>query len=261
MLLVGRQFSTDVSYDLLNSSFNDYLQGAWHVNLTEFRAGTRGERTMINNKLKAYIADDTVALHPKGGRGYTMPNHFFVTASSNEEDAAAIDNNDARWGIYEMKAPEYTEAERQWIYHDFLLQPRAAAVLRHYFLHTPIEGFYAAGSAPMTDAKREMAASSLPADAEMLQTMFEERAEFFARDVIHTTEVIDYVQRKFKFVSGPRIGRILMKPPFNGIAKRIRVGDKLYRIVIVRNHAEWGARSGKDIMSHIQGDEDFDFLS
>lgn len=261
-LLVGRGFSTDVSYDMLNSGFNDYLQGAWHVNLVEFRAGTRGERTMINHKLKAYIADDMVALHPKGSRGYEMPNHFFVTASSNEEDAAAIDNNDKRWGVHEMKAAEYTESERQWIYYQFLLQPRAAAVLRYYFLHIDLKGFSAAGGAPMTDAKREMAAASTPADEELLQVLFEERAEFFTRDIVIIREVREYIHKHC--VTRPtaqRVGRVLMKAPFFGKPIRFRVKEELYRAVIIRNHAQWEGMAGTEIMDHIQGEDSIDIMS
>lgn len=260
-LLVGREFSTDVGYDTLNSGFNDYLQGAWHVNLTEFRAGTRGERTMIHNKLKAYIADDMIQLHPKGSRAYEMPNHFFVTASSNEEDAAAINNNDKRWGIHEMKALEYTESERQWIYHQFLLQPRAAAVLRHYFLHVDLKGFYAAGSPPMTEAKREMAEASMPIDVELLTTMFEERAEFFAKDVLLTSDVVAHVQRTLRFISATRIGRVLAKSPFNGVAKRLRIKDSFYRAIVIRNHKKWETAPHNEIMDHIQGEDDIDIMS
>lgn len=262
-LLVGHEFSKDVGYDTLNSGFNDYLQGAWHVNLTEFRAGSRGERAMINSKLKAYIADDTVQLHPKGSAAYEMPNHFFVTASSNEEDAAAINNNDKRWGIHEIKAPEYTEAERQWIHYKFLLLPRAAAVLRWYFSRIDLTGFYPAGSPPMTEAHRQMAAASLPADVELLQMMFEEQAEFFTRDVVLVGEVHRYVHKNS--VARPsltRIGQTLAKAPFNGKAKRYRDGDKFYRAVVIRNHDRWLAASGKAVMEHINGgDDDIDLLS
>jgi Primase C terminal 2 (PriCT-2)/Bifunctional DNA primase/polymerase, N-terminal/Family of unknown function (DUF5906) len=261
-LLVGSDYSTDVSYDLLNSSFNDYLQGAWHVNLTEFRAGTRGERTMINNKLKAYIADDMIPFHPKGGRGYALPNHFFVTATSNEEDAAAIDNNDERWGIHEFKQPRFTESERQWIYYQFLLLPRAAAVLRHYFLHVDLEGFYPAGSAPMTAAKQDMVASSMASDAEMLQLMFEERGEFFSRDIVITSEVLSYVHKHCPVrPSAVRIGKILCKAPFNGTAIQFRVGESRYRGVIIRNHQKWNGATGRELMDHIEGDDSIDIMS
>lgn len=262
MRLVGREFSSEASYDVLNTTFNDYVIGAWHVHLTEFRAATRGERGMINNKLKAYIADDMVTAHPKGGRSYTMPNHFFVTASSNEEDAAAIDNNDERWGIHELKVPKYTGSEIKWIYHEFLLTPRSAAVLRHYFLNISLEGFDAAGSAPMTEDKQQMAASSVPADVELLNTMFDEHSEFFERDVVLTSEVAEYVQRRgFRYMSAARIGRILAKEPFNGISKVFRSKKGTFRCVIVRNHSKWMEMPGTEIMSHVNGDDDFDFLA
>jgi len=259
-LLVGSEFSTDVSYDLLNSSFNDYLQSAWHVNLTEFRAGTRGERTMINNKLKAYIADDRVPFHPKRSAGYSLPNHAFFTATSNEEDAAAIDNNDERWGVSEFKQPKFTEKERQWIYYEFLLLPRAAAVLRYYFLHVNLNGFFAAGGAPMTESKQEMASASMAADEELLQMMFEERADFFDKDIVTVSDVQAHVHRHSIAKSSiSRIGHVLAKSPFNGTAIRFRVKDALYRGIIVRNHAKWKGAPGPDIMAHIRGDnEDID---
>lgn len=264
-LLVGAEYSQDVSYDLLNSNFNDYLQNAWHVNLTEFRAGTRGERTMITNKLKAYIADDMVALHPKGSKGYTMPNHFFVTASSNEEDAAAIDNNDERWGIHEMNAPSYTASERQWVYREFLLQPRAAAVLRWYFKHIDLAGFDPAGGAPRTEAKAAMAQSSKPMDQELLESLFEEHAEMFSKDVVMVREVTEYIHKHSPVrPSAARVGKILAKPPFNGLAKKIREGKGLYPVVIIRAHNKWDAVTGRDIYAHINGMDDdleFDILS
>jgi hypothetical protein len=264
MLLVGREYSVDVSSDLLQSPFNDYLQNAWHVNLLEFRVGSRGERTMINNKLKAYITDDLIPLHPKGTKGYTMPNHSFITASSNEEDAAAVDNNDERWGIHEFKQPKFTESERQWIYYQFLLQPRAAAVLRHYFMHLDLTGFYAAGSAPMTQAKEEMAAASAASDVELLTTMFEEQAEFFSRDIVITSEVVRYVHKNSTVrPSSTRIGKLLCKAPFFGTPVQFRVGEKRFRGIIIRNQQKWISATGRELMDHIGGDDniEIDLLS
>lgn len=263
-LLVGTEYSADVSYEMLNHPHNDYLIGMWHVNLTEFRAGTRGERTMVNNKLKAYIADDMIPLHPKGTKGYTMPNHFFVTASSNEEDAAAIDNNDERWGVHEFKQPKFTDSERKWIYYQFLLMPRAAAVLRHYFLHIDLEGFYPAGSAPMTESKMEMANASLASDVELLQLMWEEQAEFFSRDIVITSEVLAYVHKHSTMrPSATRVGKILCRNPFNGLATQFRVGERRFRGVIIRNHRKWNGATGRELMDHIEGDSaiEIDLLS
>jgi Bifunctional DNA primase/polymerase, N-terminal/Family of unknown function (DUF5906)/Primase C terminal 2 (PriCT-2) len=258
-LLVGMEYSADVSYEMLNHPHNDYLVGMWHVNLTEFRAGSRGERTMVNNKLKAYIADDMIPLHPKGTKGYTMPNHFFVTASSNEEDAAAIDNNDERWGVHEFKQPKFTDAERKWIYYQFLLLPRAAAVLRHYFLHVDLDGFFPAGSAPMTESKQDMAMASMSSDKELLILMFEEHAQMFSRDIVITSEVMAHVHKHSSMrPSANRIGKILTSAPFNGMAIQFRAGEGRYRGVVIRNHQQWIGATGLALMDHIGGDDDIE---
>lgn len=258
-LLVGAEYSHDVSPDLLQSPFNDYLQGAWHVNLLEFRVGSRGERTMITNKLKAYITDDMVPLHPKGSSGYTMPNHFFVTASGNDEDAAAIDNNDERWGVHEFKQPKFTDSERKWIYYEFLLLPRAAAVLRHYFLNVDLDGFYPAGSAPMTEAKADMAAASMASDKELLVLMFEEHAQMFSRDIVITSEVMAHVHKHSTMrPSANRIGKILTSAPINGTAIQFRAGSGRYRGVIIRNPQKWISATGKALMEQVSGDDEID---
>lgn len=254
-LLVGG-YSAEVDYAGLKSDFNDYLQGAWHVNLTEFRASTHGERSTINNKIKAYIADDQVALHPKGKTLYTMPNHFFVTASSNHGDAAEIDSTDERWGVCEMDRPKYSHDEIQWIYIDFLNSSRAAAVLRHYFLNIDIKGFNPNGSPPMTRAKKEMADASMAPEVELVQTMFEERTGIFNRDVVQTSELAEYMRQRFRWINNTHIGRMLKRAPFNGVSKVLRVGKRLIRVTIVRNHDRWEHTPHRKIMAHINDEFD-----
>lgn len=264
-LLVGG-YSAEVDYPLLKADFNDYLQNAWHVNLTEFRAATHGERSTITNKIKAYIADDTVAIHPKGKAAYTMPNHFFVTASSNHPDAAEIDNNDERWGICEINRPKFTHAETRWIYREFLKTPRAAAVLRHYFLNIDLEGFYPDGSPPMTEAKQEMAKASMPPEVELLQTMFEEQSGVFNRDVVQSSELAEFMRLRFRWMNNTHIGRILSKPPFNGISRVLNVEGKSIRVTIIRNHENWIGLPHRMVMQHINNefdsiDEEVDLLN
>lgn len=261
-LLVGSAYSTDVSTALLNSDFNDYLLDAWHVNLSEFRAGTRTDRTANVAKLRAWITDDVIPMHPKGSRGYSLPNHFFMTASSNEDDAVPVDAFDERWGIHVFTVPKFTQAERQWIYHEFLLLPRAAAVLRYYFLNYTLSGFDASGSAPKTSAKTQMVEASMPRDQELLQQLYEEQAEFFARDVVIVGEVVQYVHKNTPVrPSAIRIGKLLARAPISGRPITFRLAEKTYRAVVIRNFQRWGGATGRDLMAHIHGDDDsIDFM-
>jgi hypothetical protein len=255
-LLVGTAYSREVNSGLLGSDFNDYLLGAWHINLTEFRAGSRGEREAISKKVENWIADDVVSIHPKGLPGYTMPNHFFVTGSSNSEDAAAISNNDRKWAIHELHAPQFTEAEQRWIYHEFLLLPRASAVLRHYFLNLSLIGFAASAKAPETEARQQMVDASTGSDLDMLRTAFEERSDPLRTDVVLTREVVEYLQRNsLAKPNAHRVGRILSKEPYNGIAKQFRSGEGKFRAIIIRNHIKWESANGHQIMAHINGDD------
>ena len=260
-LLVGGQYSREVTCALLNSDFNDYLLNAWHVNLTEFRAGSRGDRAAIAQKLRAWITDPSISIHPKGSAAYDMPNHFFVTATSNEDDAAAIDNNDRRWAVHELHAPQFTETEQEWVY-EFLTGPRAPGVLRHFFLHQSLDGFSASAKAPETEARAQMVEAAVSSDLEILRTALEQRTEPLARDAVIVGDVQAYLHKhSLNKPSAARIGRMLAKPPFNGMSKLYRVGDRVYRVVILRNRARWEFATGADIMEHIAGNEVLDLLS
>lgn len=257
-LLVGAEYSREVNTGLLASDFNDFLLGAWHVNLTEFRAGSRGEREAISKKTENWIADSTVAMHQKGLAGYTMPNHFFVTSSSNFDDAAQVTNNNRKWAIHELRALQWTKAQIKWIYTDFLLTDRAAGVLRHYFLNTPIVDFDPGAAAPVTDDRQAMVEASVSSDVEVMRVAYEERSGLFARDVVLATEVTAWLHKACPSrPSMHRVGKLLARPPFNGQPIQFRVGESRYRGSVIRNHARWVGAPGKDIMGHIQGlDED-----
>lgn len=253
-LLVGSQYSKEVTHTQLEDSFTGYLLDTWHVNLTEFRASNRNEREALSKKVEAWISEDAITIRPMHQVAYTMPNHFFVTGSSNFDDAAAISGQDRKWAIHEIKAAQFTEAEQEWIYTDFLLTPRAAGVLRHYFLHIDISDFSPSAKAIQTSARGEMVAASASSDTEAMTAAFDERTGPFAHDVVLITDITEWMRKQGGFKpSMHRIGRILAKTPFNGTRKRFRAGESLYNGVVIRNHATWVNATGKEVMEHIQG--------
>jgi hypothetical protein len=258
-LLVGPAFSKEITHNQLEDGFTGYLADTWHVNLTEFRASSRNEREAISKKVESWIADDVVTVRPMHQVAYSMPNHFFLTASSNFDDAASISNQNRKWAIHELKAPQFTEDEQRWIYDEFLLTPRAAGVLRHYFLAVDLAGFTASAKAIQTEARREMIEASASTDIEAMANAFDERSGPFVRDVVLVAEVTEWARKAGNFKpSMHRVGKLLAKPPFGGKAKRFRVGPGLFHGVIIRNHAKWDAAPGKEIMDHIQGADDGD---
>lgn len=255
-LLVGYQYSREVNSGVLNSDFNDFLLNAWHINLTEFRAGSRNERDAISKKVESWIADDALSIHPKGSAAFTVPNHFFVTASSNADDAALITNNDRKWAIHELRAPQFTEEEQQWMYNDFLLTARAPGVLRSIFMGTDLSGFSASARAPETAARAEMVRAGTASDLEYLITAFEERDGPFAKDVVLTHEVQRTVHKNCPVKpSADRVGKLLTRAPFHGKAIQFRAGEGRFRGIVLYNHPRWVGARGAEIMAHIQGDD------
>lgn len=256
-LLVGREYSKEVTFDQLNDAFTGFLQDAWHLSLKEFRAGSRGERDRITKKVEVWIADDTVPVRAMHQVAYTMPNQCFVTASTNADDAATITNANRKWAIHELKAPKMTPRETRWIYHEFLLQPRAAGVLRHYFMNQPILDFTADAPALVTQDRKEMVEASVATDLEALIVAHESNSGIFARDVVLVEEAMSFIHRHTPARPNMhRVGKMLTKAPFNGVCHRIRVGENRYRVVILKNRAKWETSSGKDVMAHIEGLDD-----
>jgi hypothetical protein len=255
-LLVGSEYSQEVSYALLESNFNDFLLRAWHVNLTEFRSASRGERASIAAKLKPWITDASISIHPKGLPAYSIPNRLFLTATSNEPDAAPLDEGDRRWGVYEMTAPQMTETEGMALYDEFLHTGRAAGVLRHFFMSQSLTGFNPNAAPPHTAARTEMIEASISSDVDLLRNAFEECKGPFVRDVCTADEVQNYLHQHLKFRPGPtRIGRILRKYPFVGQTRQIRHAGAKFRIWAVRNQDIWMGSGEKEVAKYLMDDE------
>jgi hypothetical protein len=250
-----------VTTALLNSDFNDYLMNAWHVNLTEFRADSRGERRIISAKLKAWITDDEIAVHPKGLTAYNMPNHFFVTATSNENDAANIGNQDRRWAVHEMHAKQFTPSEQKWAYDEFLSTRRAAAVLRHYFLNVDTSNFSPSAKAPETEARNEMVRASMPTDLAYMLRVFEERSGPFERDVVRTSEVVEAIRRETRIApAAERVARLMLGRPIFAKSRKAKVGKGTVNFMIVADHARWLKASGSALAAEAAG-ESIDILN
>ena len=254
-LLVGSQYSVEMSASVLASDFNDILRGAWHVNLSEFSVGSRAERELLSKKVERWIVENKIDLHQKGLAAVTIPNHFFLTASSNADNAAALDNTDRKWGVHELHAPAMTEREMTWLFEGFLNTPRAAGVLRHYFMAVDLTGFNPDARAPGTAAKAAMASASIGADLELLTRLFEERTGPFERDVILVGELQAYIHRNCtNKPSADRIGKLLARH-FGAKNVQFRSGKGRFRASVVYNHERWIGTSGAEIMAHIQGDD------
>ncbi len=190
---------------------------------------------------------------------FTMPNKFFVTASSNADDAALITNADRKWAIAEMQGAPLTAKETEWLF-SFLGteadQEHAAAVLRHYFASVDISTFNPNARAPYTEAKAAMVAANTASDHEALVVMWEQREPPFDRDVVLTAEAMAAVHKRCPMKpSMHRVAKLLSLPPIHGKSIQFRAGEGRYRAMAVRNPDMWVHARGKLILDHIEGND------
>ena len=101
-----------------------------------------------------------------------------------------------------------------------------------------------------------MIAASTTSDIELLELCWEERSGIFEKDIVLTHEATTFIHKNTPMKpSAHRVGRLLCRPPFNGVPIQFRVGQKSYRGVILFNKEIWHGTSGKLKMDHIAGDD------
>jgi hypothetical protein len=212
-LLLGDQWVSEMSSGVLASNFSDQLGTTWYLYLEEMRAGAnKYERIACANRIKSWVTDDTIQVHPKGKRPYQMRNRLQIGATSNFEDAAHIDNYDRRWGVCEIKAFSMSEAEANATY-AFLHSDRGPGVMKHIFSNVSLTGFNPSGRAPVTASKKAMVQSGLGILESTLITAMANQEAPFERDVFELKEVLNAALGHH--MSPHAMARMLQCKPFN----------------------------------------------
>jgi len=237
-LVFGDRWVRTISGDVLKSQFNDTVGETWWLYLEELRAGTaKADRVALTNKLKAWITDSMIEVHPKGLKPYNIRNRIQITATSNFDDAIHLDNNDRRWAVCEMHAP-LKEKEAQEVYH-FLQSERAPGVLRWIFLNTDLTGFNPNARAPLTMSKVAMIRAGVGAWESTVIEHMVAGASPFHRDVFSLQDAYEALRGQ----GGPHthmiLRNVLTKHPFN--CRQLPNAHKA-RLYAWRNIDKWAAQ-------------------
>ena len=88
---------------------------------------------------------------------------------------------------------------------------------------------------------------------ETLQSAFIERVGPFAKGVVRSRDVANYVLFKTGFnPSAVTIGRLLCAPPFNGVSYQFNVGVYVRRAIVLDRR--WLYAPGRDIWAYLTSD-------
>ncbi len=237
-ILFGEQWVRTISGNVLASQFNDTVGETWWLYLEELRSGaSKVERVAITNKLKAWITDNVIEVHPKGLKPYNMRNRIQVCGTSNFDDAVQLDNNDRRWAVGEMH-DTIAEADAMNIY-AFLNSERAPGVLQYIFRNTSIAGFNPTARAPTTVAKVSMIRAGIGSwESMLIEQMVVGRAPF-DKDVFRLQDAYEALVGRGP-VSQHALRNVLTRNPFHCL--QLPKGSKL-RLYAWRNIEQWAAVS------------------
>jgi hypothetical protein len=247
-LLFGVNNVAPMSNEVLNSDFNDLLCNNWFVTFEELKTeGGKRDRITLSNKVKEWITEKYITLHPKGLKPYKVPNRLQFTASTNFDDALHIENDDRRWAICEMMGENMDDQETADLNEGFLKQHDAPGKLRWIFERVDLTGFSPTGKPPRTRARRDMVLASMSGWGNRIFEAILTGSAPFNRDVVSGTDVRDMLIGHGA-PSIMRIGSVLKAAnlPFDKV--HTRAGD----LFVWRNRTEWRKLPHSLLYGHIE---------
>lgn len=249
-LLYGARWVKLMTGNVLGGQFNDKLGDAWWLYLEELRSGSnKAERVQVANKMKAWITDSFVEVHPKGLKPFDVRNRVQITATSNFTDAVQLDNNDRRWAVCEMADP-FSERESLDLY-TFLRSERAAGVLRYLFGNESLTGFSPTARAPVTSSKQTMISAGLGAWESALVERMVAREHPFEREIFQLKTVHEQMVGSTP-TSMNMMARMLKGPPFYC---RLLPNSSKMKLWAWMNPDRWARATEGERMSHMETGE------
>lgn len=258
---MGGQNVRSLNGSTLESNFTDWAVGYAVVAIEEMKQHGHN-RYDIMNRVKPFITNTVVEVHPKGKPSYTAPNVSNYIIFSNYLDGAPVDEGDRRYmflssQLTSEKARELTEAG--YFKGLFEAVQGHGGAIRKWLLEMPLhEEFDANGRAPDTAVKHtviEMSKSDLEAAAEDL---IESGAEGVTREVVssaHLTRAL--TARGAEAPASSRVNTLLTRLGFRFAYRKKWKGEACRIWVVTGRHL-----SETDVVARLNGSksEFLDFL-
>lgn len=194
---MGDQNVRALNGSTLESNFTDWAMGYAVVGVEEMKQHGHN-RYDIMNRLKPFITNSQVEIHPKGKASYTAPNVSNYIIFSNYLDGAPVDEDDRRYMFLSSRMT--TEESRRLTEEGYFkrlftaVQEHAGAIrkwLLEFMLHAE---FDANGRAPLTEIRStvlELSKSDLQLTAEC---HLEEGGVGYCHDVVSTSHLTQAIQ-------------------------------------------------------------------
>lgn len=169
-----------VNGSMLEERFTDWAEGQSLVCIEEIRMIGHNRYDALN-RVKPFITNDVIEVHPKGWKSREIHNTSNYMMFTNYRDALPLDDNSRRYCVlfsrWQRKADLEAFVREKPSYYVNLYRAieQSAGALRGWLLaHEPSEHFQPRGNAPITEATRAMAEKSRPLFLTFLDELVED---------------------------------------------------------------------------------------
>jgi hypothetical protein len=217
---------------ILESPFTDWVVGQCLTCIEEVRLIKAQNKYELLNRIKPFITNRIIEVHPKGKATYDAVNTTSYLLFSNFRDALPLDDDGRRYCIlfsqwqrkdkldqFKAENPDYYEELYATI-------ETSAPALRKWLLeHDQLDTFKPFGDAPDTDAKRYMIRQAQPEFIQVLNDIIAECEDpLISNDLLDSVRLGEVmVERGMEMPGNKAIGSMLSRHRFESLGK-VRVG-------------------------------------
>lgn len=186
---------------ILETQFSDWAVGQCFTCIEEVRLIKHHNKYEIINRIKPFITNDVIEVHPKGKAPYNARNTTNYLLLTNFRDALPIDDNSRRYLILfsrwqsKAKLDEFKRAHPEYYTDLYRTLEESAGALRKWLLdHEQSADFDPFGDAPVTSARKFMVRQALPEFIQNIETLIEDGVSpFITEDLLDIGVLSDHL--------------------------------------------------------------------
>lgn len=186
---------------ILHSDFTDWAANQCMAAIEEIRLVNEGNKYELLNRIKPFITNNIVEVHPKGKPVMNVRNTTNYLLFTNYRDAMPLDDTDRRYLIlfsqwqrkeaidtFKRTNPEY------YVKLYAAIEESPGAIRQWLLEHEQDESFNPQGDAPLTEAKKYMIASAKPEFIQALdEILYDDNVPEVSQEVLDVTFLADYM--------------------------------------------------------------------
>lgn len=219
---------------ILESPFTDWVVGQCVTCIEEVRLIKATNKFELLNRIKPFITNDVIEVHPKGKATYDAVNTTSYLLFSNYRDALPLDDDGRRYCVMfsrwqrKDKLDAFLAEDPDYYERLYATIASCAPALRKWLLEwEQLDTFKPKGNAPTTDAKKYMIRMAQP---EFIQNVFDIISEgnepLISNDLIDGVKLVEVMMDAGYDVPGNKaVGAMLSRYRFESIGK-VRVGGE-----------------------------------